>query len=186
MKGRVTDYSEDMKSGTILGDDGNRYTFMGSDWKAEDAPAPDAMVIFATHEFRAKSIHVIASVTVSSGTPFDYYVGCLRKYIEFSGRARRSEYWYFALFNLLIAMGLLIVDFVIGTWGILYLVYGLGTFLPAWAVSVRRLHDVGKSGWFLLIVLIPLIGAIWLLVLTLTEGDRAMNQYGDDPKGSIA
>lgn len=67
-------------------------------------------------------------------------------------------------------------------YGPLYLIVALATFLPGVAVAVRRLHDVGKSGWFFFIVLIPLIGSIWLLILFFTEGEKGANQYGSDPK----
>jgi len=110
-------------------------------------------------------------------------------YANFNGRARRSEYWYFALMNLLLFIVVTVLDSALGLnfaplpYGYLYVVLALATFIPGLAVAVRRLHDVGKSGWFYFIVLIPLIGAIWLLVLFCTEGDRGENQYGADPKG---
>jgi uncharacterized membrane protein YhaH (DUF805 family) len=110
-------------------------------------------------------------------------------YANFNGRARRSEYWYFALMNLIILIVAAVLDSTLGLnfaplpYGILYVVIALATFIPGLAVAVRRLHDVGKSGWFYFIVLIPLIGAIWLLVLFFTEGNQGENQYGADPKG---
>jgi uncharacterized membrane protein YhaH (DUF805 family) len=109
-------------------------------------------------------------------------------YSNFKGRARRSEYWYFALMNLIILIVAAVLDNVLGLtfgelpYGYLYVAFALAVFIPGLAVAVRRLHDVGKSGWFYFIVLIPLIGAIWLLVLFFTEGDRGENQYGPDPK----
>jgi len=83
------------------------------------------------------------------------------------------------------------VDNVVGTtiasmpYGVFYFLVGFGLWLPGLAVSVRRLHDVGKSGWFLFIALIPLIGAIWLLVLYFTEGTSGDNEYGADPKAVV-
>lgn len=109
-------------------------------------------------------------------------------YANFSGRARRSEYWYFTLANIIIAISAMVIDNVAGInfapipYGPLYLIVALATFLPGVAVAVRRLHDVGKSGWFFFIVLIPLIGSIWLLILFFTEGEKGSNQYGSDPK----
>lgn len=109
-------------------------------------------------------------------------------YANFSGRARRSEYWYFTLANIIIAISAMVIDNVAGInfapipYGPLYLIVALATFLPGVAVAVRRLHDVGKSGWFFFIVLIPLIGSIWLLILFFTEGEKGANQYGSDPK----
>ena len=114
----------------------------------------------------------------------------LENYSNFNGRARRSEYWYFALVNIIVLIVAAVLDNLLGInfdplpYGYIYFAYALAVFVPGLAVSVRRLHDVNKSGWFYLIVLIPLIGAIWLLVLFFTEGDKAANQYGEDPKGN--
>ena len=109
-------------------------------------------------------------------------------YANFSGRARRSEYWWFILANMIIAVIAMIIDNVAGInfgqipYGPVYVLYALAVFIPGLAVSVRRLHDVGKSGWFYFIVLIPLVGAIWLLVLFFSEGQQGENQYGPNPK----
>jgi uncharacterized membrane protein YhaH (DUF805 family) len=109
-------------------------------------------------------------------------------YVNFNGRARRSEYWWFTLMNTLIVILATILDSTLGLnfeplpYGYIYFLYLLAIILPSLAVAVRRLHDVGKSGWFYFIVLIPLIGAIWLLVLFCTEGDSGENEYGADPK----
>ena len=111
----------------------------------------------------------------------------MRNYANFSGRARRKEYWMFILFNFIFACAAAIADNLIGTtfgeigYGFLYLAYGLVTFIPGLAVSIRRLHDVGKSGWFCLIALIPLIGAIWLLILMCLDS-LPDNEYGPNPK----
>ncbi len=116
----------------------------------------------------------------------NYYKKVLQNYANFTGRARRSEYWYFALFNFLITLGCLIVDTVLGTRyadvGVVQFLYGLAVLIPSLAVGVRRLHDVGKSGWFFFIVLIPIVGAIWLLVLFATNSHAGENQYGPNPK----
>ncbi|WP_264565916.1 DUF805 domain-containing protein [Flavobacterium sp. N3904] len=112
-------------------------------------------------------------------------------YANFSGRARRSEYWYYLLMNMIILVLATIIDSSTGMnfeplpYGYLYVAYALATFLPGFAVAVRRLHDVGKSGWFFFIILIPLIGSIWLLVLFCQEGDSGANAYGSDPKSSF-
>ncbi len=112
-------------------------------------------------------------------------------YANFNGRARRSEYWFYTLANLIIAIALMIIDNVAGLafenigYGPLYMLYSLAVLIPGLAVTVRRLHDVNKSGWFLLIAIVPLIGAIWLLVLFLTEGTKGSNNYGEDPKSTL-
>jgi len=122
----------------------------------------------------------------------NWYLKVLKEnYANFDGRARRKEYWMYTLFNLLIFIGLAIVAVIFlsmelnGLGAVIYglaLVYSLATLIPGLAVAVRRLHDTGKSGWMILIGIIPLIGGIWLLILYCTEGDSGDNQYGSDPK----
>lgn len=120
----------------------------------------------------------------------NWYLQALRKYATFSGRARRREFWFFALFNALIALALAAVDVTTGLYdeetgiGLLYGLYTLAVLLPSIAVTVRRLHDTGRSGWWYLIVLIPLLGAIVLLVFMLLDGERGANRFGPDPKES--
>ena len=113
-------------------------------------------------------------------------------YANFSGRARRKEYWMYVLVQSIIMIGLMILDSVLGLdfelqgislgYGYLYLIGVIVHFIPSLAVLVRRLHDVGKSGWFYFIFLIPIIGIIWLLVLYCTEGQKQDNKWGPDPK----
>ncbi len=119
----------------------------------------------------------------------NWYLKVLKQYADFSGRARRTEYWMYTLFNALFLLAATILDNVLGLnfsseirYGFIYLIYSLFTLIPGLAVVVRRLHDVDKSGWFILIAFIPLIGAIWLLVLFCTEGTPGRNQYGVNPK----
>jgi len=117
-----------------------------------------------------------------------WYLQVLRNYAVFNGRARRKEYWMFVLFNIIFLIAAIILDNVFGTnikglpYGLFYCLYALAIFIPGLAVAVRRLHDVGKSGWMILIALIPIIGAIWLLVLYCIEGDAGENKYGTNPK----
>ena len=114
---------------------------------------------------------------------FEWYKKVVfENYANFSGRARRSEYWYFTLVNTIIYLISTITSLKFPYFSLVYLVYNLAILLPSLAVGIRRMHDVGKSGWFLFIALIPLVGAIWLLVLFFTEGNRGENQYGSDPK----
>ncbi len=118
----------------------------------------------------------------------NWYLKVLKQYADFSGRARRKEYWMFALFNIIFAFVLGFIDGLVGSFspeigiGVLGGIYSLAVLIPGLAVSVRRLHDVGKSGWMILIVLIPIIGAIWLLVLMVTDSNPGENQYGPNPK----
>jgi uncharacterized membrane protein YhaH (DUF805 family) len=128
----------------------------------------------------------------------NWYLQVLKNYAEFSGRARRKEYWMFVLFNLIFIITAGVLDNILGTtfkmdagygtqampYGWLYMLYALFVVIPSLAVAIRRLHDVGKSGWMILVALIPLIGAIWLIVLYCTAGDTGDNKYGPDPKAN--
>jgi uncharacterized membrane protein YhaH (DUF805 family) len=117
-----------------------------------------------------------------------YYLEALKKYAVFSGRSRRMEFWYFVLFNIIVEVVLGAIDALIGTaigvayLGILSGIYGLAIIIPTLALWVRRLHDIDRTGWWILINLIPLIGTIVLLVFALTPGTPGSNQYGPDPK----
>lgn len=108
---------------------------------------------------------------------------CLRKYVDFSGRARRAEYWWFGLFEVLVLILAEIVDYAVASGpGVLTILVTLCLFLPSLAVSVRRLHDTGRAGWWVLINFVPIVGPIVLLVFVLSDGDYAENQYGPSPK----
>ena len=113
----------------------------------------------------------------------NYYSTVLKKYAVFSGRARRAEYWYFVLFNIIVSIILSIVSSIIhDKAGIISTIYMLAVIIPSLAVGARRLHDTGKSGWWQLISLIPIIGGIWLIVLLATNGTPGSNEYGTNPK----
>jgi len=119
----------------------------------------------------------------------DWFVGCLKKYAVFEGRARRREYWFFVLFAVLIHIVLNIVDRMLGMYsaenaiGLLGGIFGLAILIPSLAVGARRLHDTGRSGWWLLIGLVPLIGFIVLIVFFVLDSQPGTNQYGPNPKG---
>ena len=125
-----------------------------------------------------------------------------RNYATFSGRARRAEYWWFILFSLIVSAILSVLDgalfgysftsmtgdgsaaFEYASPGILGSIWSLATFIPGLAVAVRRLQDTGRSGWWLLIFLIPLVGLIVLLVWFASRGNPGTNAYGPDPIGA--
>jgi uncharacterized membrane protein YhaH (DUF805 family) len=122
-----------------------------------------------------------------------YYFNVLDKYTIFTGRTSRKEYWMFILFNFLFSGIAILIDNLIGTtiqtdygvtlpYGYIYMLYVLALIIPSIAVSVRRLHDVGKSGWFMLLVLIPVIGSIWFIVFMLSNSNQGDNKYGANPK----
>lgn len=120
----------------------------------------------------------------------EWFMQALRKYVVFSGRARRKEYWFFVLFSLLISIALMVLDTVFalasdsGIYLGFYPLFSLAILLPSLAVTVRRLHDCERTGWWVLIGLIPLLGVLVLLVFMVQDGTRGDNQYGPDPKAA--
>jgi len=116
----------------------------------------------------------------------NWYIEVLKNYATFTGRARRKEYWMFVLVNCLVVAGLVIIESVIrgdnsGT-AILANLYLLAVLLPTLAVAVRRLHDTNRSGWWLLVSFIPLVGAIVLLIFLVSDSQPGDNRYGPNPK----
>jgi uncharacterized membrane protein YhaH (DUF805 family) len=109
----------------------------------------------------------------------------LTNYVGFSGRARRSEYWWFVLFNVIVSVVAGIIAGLI-RFPLLSTLVSLALLLPGIAVSIRRMHDIGKSGWVLLLGLIPLVGAIILIVWACKDSDPGQNAYGPNPKGAAA
>jgi uncharacterized membrane protein YhaH (DUF805 family) len=122
----------------------------------------------------------------------NWYLDVLKQYAVFKGRARRKEYWFFILFNLIASVVLTVIDFMTGLLdaelgiGLLSGLYSLAVLIPSLAVTVRRLHDTDRSGWWLLIGLVPLLGAIMLLVFMLLDSTPGDNRYGANPKGVAA
>ena len=114
-----------------------------------------------------------------------WYFEVLKKYAVFSGRARRKEYWMFLLFHIIIIIALGVIESIVGTNSVIALFYMLAILLPGLAVTVRRLHDTGKSGWWLLIGLVPLIGIV-ILVYMVQDDQAGDNQYGPNPKVTTA
>ncbi len=125
-----------------------------------------------------------------------YLQAVTANYANFSDRARRKEYWMFVLFNIIFSVVAMFLDNMLGLaftmdmegmsislgYGWIYSIYALAVLIPALSVTVRRLHDKSKSGWFIFIALIPLIGAIWLFVLMCLDSDPGDNAYGPYPK----
>lgn len=109
--------------------------------------------------------------------PMNWYVQAFQKYAEFNGRSTRSEYGYFILLHALVIMGIILIELVFGTNGILGALYALGAIVPSFAVAVRRLHETGRSGWSILLVLIPVIGAVILLIFLLQRSQYGENRY---------
>jgi uncharacterized membrane protein YhaH (DUF805 family) len=120
----------------------------------------------------------------------NWYIGVLKQYFAFDGRARRTEYWMFTLFNIIICVVLTVIDRMLGTWrpesgvGMLSGLYCLAVLLPSLGVTVRRLHDTDRSGWWILLALVPLIGSIALLVFMVLDSTPGPNRFGPNPKGT--
>jgi uncharacterized membrane protein YhaH (DUF805 family) len=119
----------------------------------------------------------------------NWFLDVVKKYAVFSGRARRKEYWMFVLFYIIFAIVLGIVDAILGSLGIpgiLGILYSLGLLIPSIAVTIRRLHDTDRTGWWFLIAFVPFIGAIVLLVFMVFDSTPGENQYGPNPKEGAA
>tara|TARA_Y100000588_G_scaffold97226_1_gene105356 strand:+ start:189 stop:563 length:375 start_codon:yes stop_codon:yes gene_type:complete len=121
----------------------------------------------------------------------NWYLKCFKQYSDFSGRARRTEFWMFNLFTLIVAFICVFCDIFLGFDimtdpeffnGPITNIYLLASLLPGLSVIVRRLHDVGKSGWMYFLVLIPIIGPIWVFVLLVTDSQPGENKWGPNPK----
>ena len=112
----------------------------------------------------------------------EFFIRAYKNYANFSGRDTRQQYWMFVLFNFIIAVILMIIDSLIGTAGLLSGIFSLVNILPSIAIATRRLHDIGKSGWWQLIVLVPIIGFIVLIIWLAKQGMEGANQFGDDPR----
>lgn len=122
----------------------------------------------------------------------EHFKVCMSKYATFQGRARRSEFWFFQLFVLIISFGIQIAgiiltaitgsEVIVSVFSIASIIFSLAILLPSISVTVRRLHDTDRSGWFYWISLIPLVGFILLLIWLCTEGNQGDNRFGSDPK----
>jgi uncharacterized membrane protein YhaH (DUF805 family) len=122
----------------------------------------------------------------------NWYLEVLKKYTVFTGRARRKEYWFFVLFNVLIIVLLVMVDGLLGTFneeagvGLFSGLYSLAVLIPGIAVLVRRLHDIDRTGWWALIGLVPFVGGIVLLVMAVLDSTPGENRFGPNPKAEQA
>jgi uncharacterized membrane protein YhaH (DUF805 family) len=114
----------------------------------------------------------------------NYYLRAFKNFLDFEGRANKSEFWYFVLFNILFSATAMLIDRIFEIQTPLFKsdsisrIYSIIVFIPGLAVTVRRLHDAGKTGGFIFIVLIPIIGIIWLLLILSADGDSGKNKYG--------
>lgn len=203
MKGVILDFSVQHNAGVISGDDQNRYNFNGSDWRGQNSPQRGDKVDFGIGtEGQATDIYIALGDTnnpiqnlsaqldkISNQNQaeenfniIDWLVKGLKNYANFKGRARRKEYWFFVLSQFIVIIVATILDSILfGNPALFYTVVALGLFIPSLAVAVRRMHDIGKSGWLLLISIIPLIGLIVIFWLA-TETKQEINQWGQPAK----
>ncbi|MCE9782578.1 DUF805 domain-containing protein [Shewanella algae] len=111
----------------------------------------------------------------------EYFIGAIKKYADFTGRARRTEYWMYTLFYIIFSLVVSAIDYALGT-TVLGLIYSLGLLLPSLAIAARRLHDTDRSGWWQLLAFIPIIGWIVLLVFYCQDSEVGDNRFGSNPK----
>ncbi len=203
MKGTLLDFNIQLNEGAISGEDGKRYSFFGSEWKEQVAPARGQQVDFVVNELnQATAIYLTSYVQQSKSSQFitpdndqiqaeenygflDWSMKCLKNYVNFSGRARRKEYWYFYLFQIVLGLA---IGIVLGIGGIsdesMDVVSGLlslAFLLPTLAVGARRLHDVNRSGWWMLIAF-TIIGLIPLFIWSVSETKPESNKWGQPAK----
>lgn len=186
MRGRIIGFDSRTGTGALEGEDGNRYEFAGTEWRSDSHPAAGFQVDFSPDGHLAVAIFPVYDPADVSGD-FSWR----RFFLSFSGRTNRKPYWlYYVLPVTVISLLLIPVDMVLGTYsgdgnvGLLGSLFSLVCLWPTFAIGARRCHDRGRSGWFQLIILIPLIGAIWLLVeLGFLRGTHGPNRFGPDPLG---
>lgn len=190
MKGKVLDFNLQVGEGFISGSDGNRYSFVSAEWKSLDThPRKDLSVDFVANDGVANAIYAEAQTIPGTAEVQEflkqdnvftrYYIGVLKNYATFDGRARREEFWYFFLFNTIISIILSAISA-----GVLYGIYCLATIVPQIALAARRLHDTNRSGWWQLLGLIPLVGIIVLVVFFIQDSQQGDNRFGSNPKAS--
>ena len=197
MKGTILDYSIQSNSGVISGDNQIRYPFTGAEWKGQTPPnrgmridfdvdsMGNALQIYTelktnnTLQSINKQLDQISNLNQDEEqyNPIDWFVKCIKQYVTFDGRARRKEFWFFMLVCIGLGIVTQIVDSIIGTAPLLNGLLNLALFLPSLAVGARRLHDVGRSGWWQLIALTG-IGLILLIVWWATDTKQEQNEYG--------
>ena len=202
MKGNILDFSIQTNTGIISGDDQNRYNFTGAEWRGQRPPTRGDRVDFDVDN-TGNAIQIFTALGHSNPVQnlssqldklsdqnkaeeqfnmLDWFVKCLKNYANFSGRARRKEYWFFTLVQFIILVITQIIDAILSTDFVFYAIAALALFIPSLSAAVRRLHDTGRSGWWLLIALIPLIGTILLIIWLVTETKPENNQWGQPAK----
>ena len=195
-------FSIQSNTGIISGDDQNRYNFTGAEWRGQRPPTRGDRVDFDVDN-TGNAIQIFTALGHSNPVQnlsnqlnklsdqnkaeeqfnmLDWFVKCLKNYANFSGRARRKEYWFFVLMQFIILMIAMILDSILFSGpSFFYSVVALGLFIPSLAAGVRRMHDTGRSGWLLLISLIPLVGLLVIFWLA-SETELKVNKWGNPTK----
>lgn len=202
MKGQVLDFSIQNNSGIISGEDQNRYQFNGAEWRDQKPPMRGDWVDFS-HDNTGNALQIYRALHQQSN-PFstinnqldkisdlnkseesynmvDWTVKVLKNYVNFEGRARRKEYWFFVLATMIAGIILKIIGGALNIGDLLYGLLNLAIFLPSLAVAARRLHDTKRSGWWQLISL-TIIGIIPLIIWLASETKSETNQWGKPAK----
>lgn len=201
MKGQVLDFSVQTNSGIIAGDDQNRYQFSGTEWRDQKPPMRGDSVDFS-HDNAGNALEIYRALQQSNGFSglnnqldkisnlnqseenyniVDWTVKVLKNYVNFEGRARRKEYWFFVLATMIVGIIVGILGEISNTGDLLSGILNLAIFLPSIAVAARRLHDTNRSGWWQLIAL-TIIGIIPLIIWLATETKQESNQWGPPAK----
>lgn len=196
MQGKILDFSVAENKGYITGQDGNRYTFQGTEWKEQKTPSRGNTVDFEITESGEAAqvffaLGAVSSNSFSSNTSastfnedeesysvIDWTMKCFKNYANFNGRARRKEFWFFILGTVIISIALQVLDAVMGSTPLFSGIFSLACWIPSLAVGSRRLHDIGKSGWWQLVGLTG-IGLILLGVWWGTDTLQQDNEHGE-------
>ena len=210
MKGQILDFSIQNDGGLISGEDGKRYPFKSEEWKEQGIPTRGMKVDFDVDEDgQAVAVYKALGASPTGGVAtvlqnasqtrnengqlslFALFLETLTKrYAQFSGRASKREFWGFVLFRIVAMVAILFVTVIMfeineslgSIFSLLYWLFAIALVIPDLSVGVRRLHDIGKSGWWFLIVLVPLIGPIWLFILWCQASVNEDNQWGGLPE----
>ena len=202
MKGSILDFSIQHNTGFISGDDNQRYSFNGVDWRSERPPSRgDRVDVIVNTAGEASEVYLALGSSIYLGekissqlgkysnldqaeenySSIDWFVKCLTNYANFSGRARRKEFWFFMLFCVILGIIAEVIDTVLGTKPLVNSLLNLALLVPSLAVGARRLHDVGRSGWWQLLTL-TVIGILVLIWWWATETKQQNNEYGAPAK----
>jgi uncharacterized membrane protein YhaH (DUF805 family) len=203
VRGEILRYDDQAGTGLVSGDDGVRYSFVRAEVQRLAPLAAGMRVDFVNEGTEARAIIPLGaqpdampsqprgSDNIGDKSAWAYFIYCLRKYVDGNGRARRKEYWSFVLFLFVFLLGAVLLDAALQTRPGSFNEYGSPIFiltamaftLPQIAVSIRRLHDIGLSGWLMLIGIVPIIGALFMFVCALIPSQDGDNQHGPNPKG---